>query len=335
MKVFLKILPVTLLAEVACGQFCTKETLDCSKAVPAITKLGSHSCACDNEMHSGALKFDKGNLYFCSEKEWKRVALKPSLMSQKPYGSHPENPGRTCDDILAKAGGKALKNGIYWIRVQESSTLLGSETFRVYCDMETGPGGWTMVFKLNGRRNPKSLTYMAVLENFVAVEENNTDALSTKRNTDFSGYKSRIMTGEYLFLFGASEAKMVLYKDDKPLGKYITFDVKGADSYSWIVHQALKKSSWDDMIGSPFYGDNGNIFATFVKKKGVFFFDKYKSDVCEVSTGWLRVIDFGEGCQNFPFQKHAGIYFSKSNTAALWKKGEDVGEADLLVILLQ
>ena len=118
MKVFLKILPVTLLAEVACGQFCTKETLDCSKAVPAITKLGSHSCACDNEMHSGALKFDKGNLYFCSEKEWKRVALKPSLMSQKPYGSHPENPGRTCDDILAKAGGKALKNGIYWIRVQ-------------------------------------------------------------------------------------------------------------------------------------------------------------------------------------------------------------------------
>ncbi|KAK2567634.1 hypothetical protein P5673_008486, partial [Acropora cervicornis] len=140
MKVFLKILPVTLLAEVACGQFCTKETLDCSKAVPAITKLGSHSCACDNEMHSGALKFDKGNLYFCSEKEWKRVALKPSLMSQKPYGSHPENPGRTCDDILAKAGGKALKNGIYWIRVQESSTLLGSETFRVYCDMETGPG---------------------------------------------------------------------------------------------------------------------------------------------------------------------------------------------------
>lgn len=62
-----------------------------------------------------------------------------------------------------------------------------------------------MVFKLNGKRDPKSLAYMAVLLNVVAVEENNTDALSTKRNTDFSGYKSRIMTGEYLFLFGASE----------------------------------------------------------------------------------------------------------------------------------
>ena len=114
---------------------------------------------------------------------------------------------------------------------------------------------------------------------------------------------------------------MVLYKDDKPLGKYITFNVKGADSHSWIVHEALEKSSWDDMIGSSFYGANGNFFATTVKKNGVFFFDKYKSEVCEVSTGWLRVIDFGERCQNFPFQKHAGIYFSESNTAALWKKG--------------
>ena len=114
MKVFLKILPVTLLAEVVCGQFCTKETLDCSKAVPAITKLGSHSCACDNEMHSGALKFDKGNLYVCLEKKWEPVKL--ISHPQKDYGFHQENPGTSCNDILAKADGKILKNGIYWIK---------------------------------------------------------------------------------------------------------------------------------------------------------------------------------------------------------------------------
>ena len=62
-----------------------------------------------------------------------------------------------------------------------------------------------MIFKLNGRRDPKSLAYQTLLKSAIAVEENNTDALSTKRNTDFSGYKSRIMTGEYFFLFGASE----------------------------------------------------------------------------------------------------------------------------------
>ena len=117
MKVFLKILPVTLLAEVVCGQFCTKETLDCSKAVPAITKLGSHSCACDNEMHSGALKFDKGNLYVCLEKKWEPIKLISSALNPpKDYGFRQENPGRSCNDILAKAGGKRLKNGIYWIQ---------------------------------------------------------------------------------------------------------------------------------------------------------------------------------------------------------------------------
>lgn len=120
MKVFLKILPVTLLAEVVCGQFCTKETLDCSKAVPAITKLGSHSCACDNEMHSGALKFDKGNLYVCLEKKWEPVKLISHPQLQKDYGFHRENPGTSCNDILAKAkakaDGKILKNGIYWIK---------------------------------------------------------------------------------------------------------------------------------------------------------------------------------------------------------------------------
>ena len=62
-----------------------------------------------------------------------------------------------------------------------------------------------MIFKLNGRRDPNSFTYMTLLKNAIAVEENSTDALSTKRNVDFSGYKSRIMTGEYFFLFGASE----------------------------------------------------------------------------------------------------------------------------------
>jgi len=121
MKVFLKILPVTLFAEVVCSHFCTKETLDCSKAVPAITKLGSHSCACDNEMHSGALKFDKGNLYVCLEKKWEPVKLISSALNLNPlkdYGFHQENPGRSCNDILAKAGEKKLENGIYWIRIK-------------------------------------------------------------------------------------------------------------------------------------------------------------------------------------------------------------------------
>lgn len=116
MKVFLKILPVTLLAEVVRGQFCTKGTLDCSTAVPAIKKLGSHSCACGNEIHAGALKFDKGKLYVCLGKKWAPLMFKAK--SEYAYGTHPENPGRSCNDILAKAGGQGLKNGVYWLRLE-------------------------------------------------------------------------------------------------------------------------------------------------------------------------------------------------------------------------
>ena len=55
--------------------------------------------------------------------------------------------------------------------------------------------GWTMVFKLNGKRNTKtSLTYREVFEDIYGVEENNAEVLSTKWNKDISGYKSRIMT---------------------------------------------------------------------------------------------------------------------------------------------
>ncbi|XP_074631838.1 uncharacterized protein LOC141890294 [Acropora palmata] len=334
MKVFLKILPVTLLTEVVCGQFCTKETLDCSKAVPAITKLGSHSCACDNEMHSGALKFDKGNLYVCLEKKWEPVKLISSAL--KDYGFHEENPGTSCNDILAKAGGKILKNGIYWIK--ESSSPLGSETFRVHCDMETGPGGWTMVFKLNGRRNTKtSLTYVQVFEEPNGVEENNAEVLSTKWNQDISGYKSRIMTKMVFPTFNASKAKIVLYKDDKSLQKDLLFNAKSSDVASWFWHTKLTTSSWDDVEKTRFTGGDGkSAFSTRLGGKQLFVIAKKENGVeCGLKEGWLQVLESGERCADFPIKETSGIYYSTKKTATLWSKAGDVGEADVLVIFLQ
>ncbi|KAK2567288.1 hypothetical protein P5673_008079 [Acropora cervicornis] len=295
MKVFLKILPVTLLTEVVCGQFCTKETLDCSKAVPAITKLGSHSCACDNEMHSGALKFDKGNLYVCLEKKWERIKLISSALNPlKDYGFHQENPGRSCNDILDKAGGKMLKNGIYWIK--ESSTPFGSETLRVYCDMETGPGGWTMVFKLNGRRNIETtLTYAQVFEDPSGVEENNVEVLSTKWNQDISGYKSRIMTRMVFPTFNASKVKIVLYKNDKSLQKDLLFNAKSSDMATWFWYSKLTASPWNDIEKTRF---------TDAGHKSLF------------ATWW--------------YGKHFIIAKKEIN-----ENSEEVGEADVMVIFLQ
>ncbi|XP_029197174.2 uncharacterized protein LOC114962379 [Acropora millepora] len=336
MKVFLKILPVTLLAEVVCGQFCTKETLDCSKAVPAITKLGSHSCACDNEMHSGALKFDKGNLYVCLEKKWEPVKLISSALNpQKDYGFHEENPGRSCNDILAKAGGKILKNGIYWIK--EPSTPLGSETFKVYCDMETGPGGWTMIFKLNGRRKKETTrTYKVIYEARTDVDEKTDDVLSTKWNQDISGYKSRIMTNDVFPTFNPSEVKIVLYKNGESLKKDLLFNAKSADAGTWFWHSRLISSDWNDIKSTSFnFPGAKSLFNTRDSEHGrnLFFISKKEFTPCDEKEGWLRVLE--EKCPNFPVKKTSGIYYSKKKTAALWTKAEDVGEADVMAIFLQ
>ena len=66
--------------------------------------------------------------------------------------------------------------------------------------------GWTMVFKLNGRRNTEStMTYRQVFEDPRGVEENNAEVLSTKWNQGISGYKSRIMTRMVFPTFNASK----------------------------------------------------------------------------------------------------------------------------------
>ncbi|XP_015763561.1 PREDICTED: uncharacterized protein LOC107342573 [Acropora digitifera] len=334
MKVFLKILPVTLLTEVVCGQFCTKETLDCSKAVPAITKLGSHSCACDDEMHSGALKFDRGNLYVCLEKQWEPVKL--ISHAQTDYGFHQENPGTSCNDILAKADGKTLKNGVYWIK--ESSTPLGRETFKVYCDMETGPGGWTMVFKLNTERDSETtMSYLQIFEATHAVEEDNAGALSTKRNNDISGYKSRIMTREFFPEFNPSKAKIVLYQNDKSQ-KELLFNAKSADAATWFWHSKLTTSSWSDLDDTRFNEVDSKSFFSIRNGwygKNLFIISKKELVECGSNEGWLRVLEEGEGCANSLQRDTSGIYFSKKTTATLWSEAEGVGEADVLAVFLQ
>lgn len=289
-------------------------------------------------MHSGALKFDKGNLFVCLEKKWERVKLiSPSQTKnkQKDYGFHKENPGTSCNDILAKAGGKILKNGIYWIK--ESSTPRGSATLRVYCDMETGPGGWTMVFKLNGRRNTEStMTYRQIFEDPRGVEENNAEVLSTKWNKDISGYKSRIMTRMFFFTFNASKAKIVLYKKDKSLQKDLLFNAKSSDMAAWFRHTKLTSSVWNDIKNTRFTGaDRNSVFSSWYHGQLFFIAKKEINENCEGKEGWLQIIDHGGRCANFPIKGTPGIYYSKKETATLWSKAGDVGEADVLVIFLQ
>ena len=103
---------VVLLAAVVSGQLCVPETLNCHEVIPTIFKLGDGSCACGSKAHDGALKYDKGELYLCLNGKWKAFELKET----HKFGTE-LNPGASCKDILDRADGKHLSDGVYWIRL--------------------------------------------------------------------------------------------------------------------------------------------------------------------------------------------------------------------------
>lgn len=100
------------LASVVSGQLCVPETLDCNEVLPTIYKMGHGSCACDSKAHDGALKYSNGKLFLCLNSEWKALRM----TGVQEYGTE-LNPGSSCKDILEKADGKHLSDGVYWIGI--------------------------------------------------------------------------------------------------------------------------------------------------------------------------------------------------------------------------
>ena len=110
-KVVYQSFALVVLVAVVCGQYCVEETLDCSKDVPLVLKLGKDSCACNREEHAGALKYANNSLYVCLGDKWSAIRLKKLY----PYGTE-NNPGLSCKDIRDKSAEKHLSDGVYWLR---------------------------------------------------------------------------------------------------------------------------------------------------------------------------------------------------------------------------
>ncbi|XP_015763566.1 PREDICTED: uncharacterized protein LOC107342580 isoform X2 [Acropora digitifera] len=221
------------LASVVSGQLCVPETLDCNEVLPTIYKMGDGSCACDSKAHDGALKYSNGKLFLCLNSEWKALRM----TGVQEYGTE-LNAGSSCKDILEKADGKHLSDGVYWIGIGLSESPL-STSFPVYCDMKNK--GWTMVFKaLSGiAKDP----WKVFSSEFTSGE---IDMKGLDLTNNFrKHYKSRIIM--FWESFGPAQARMTFHKDGS-VRKALTFNAQYSNFESWFRYGKLTESSWSDLF---------------------------------------------------------------------------------------
>ena len=113
-----------------------------------------------------------------------------------------------------------------------------------------------------------------------------------------------------------------MYKDDKPLGKYLLFNATSSDAAKWFWHSKLSVSSWKDIKKTQFTAlDRESVFDAQVRQNKLFVIGKKETKYCDLNEGWLKVLDHGGRCANFPIKGTPGIYYSKKETATLWSKG--------------
>ena len=91
-------------------------------------------------------------LRICNGKDWFPIFIDTP-------GSQ-DNPAASCKDILAKSSG--ANSGIYWL---DGDGEGGKAPFQVYCDMEIGGGGWTLVAKVPGNNAVMNRKNMAQWRN--------------------------------------------------------------------------------------------------------------------------------------------------------------------------
>ncbi|XP_068684588.1 uncharacterized protein [Montipora foliosa] len=296
---------VVLLAAVVSGQLCVPETLNCHEVIPTIFKLGDGSCACGSKAHDGALKYDKGELYLCLNGKWKAFELKET----HKFGTE-LNPGASCKDILDRADGKQLSDGVYWIRLGEGPL---STSFPVYCDMKSG--GWTMAFKaITGSYKER---VWEVYKSELPFAEYITKALDvTKQHTGL--YKNRIVSEYHWRMFNPSKVRVAVYKS-AILVKKAEFDGTASTPYNWFspARYSVEASSWRDIKY-----ETKNYFSIigWCKYQSLFcrhFYMSVSWGGCPNDRGWLMISNRGHcDWESVDIDHFKMIIYSKKSTHA-------------------
>ncbi|XP_029197170.1 uncharacterized protein LOC114962378 isoform X1 [Acropora millepora] len=289
---------LALLVAVVCGQYCVEETLDCSKDVPLILKLGKDSCACDREEHVGALKYANNSLYVCLGDKWSAIRLKKLY----PYGTE-NNPGLSCKDIRDKSAEKHLSDGVYWLR-NEGFAL--TSRFPVYCDMASG--GWTMVFKVVSGADG-NVTAMQMYDS-----EDTTEEFTFSAQNDINIYMNRLASS--VFWDSPYQVRVSVYENGSAV-KELFFRGTGSDRYNWFSATRLITSSWVDIKTQPknFFSLHGHCEEDSHKCRS--FLINRESRDCTGDNGWLMLTGTA-WCDWEGGARHRQILYSKGSSYAMW-----------------
>jgi hypothetical protein len=226
-------------------------------------------------------------------------------------------PQASCAAILRAFPG--IASGAYTIDPDGSGA---GAPFRVYCDMSTDGGGWTMVYKLSsGIDGEPSALWLGGATN------DTNDALLTPIIAT-AHYASRLLGQWNTPTFPVTQARVALYEGGVEVA-FLRFNAAGSDRSNWFRLATLQASTWSDIAaqGQNFFQIQG------AGNYGRHWFVNRTYGGCPADSGWLVVNGTSERtCDWSTRVAPVALMYARGTTFTNWNTYATVGLAEVMAV---